>query len=146
MSGYQQMGNKLYMQMTTPINPGNSGGPLLTEHGEVMGVNTAGIETSQNIGFSIPAATMLVVLPVLATKRIYTRPLFGIEMTSTSAHENRLFGMPEGKYGMYINKVYEHGIAGNAGMKTGDILFEVAGMPVSRRGQMFMKSISTYVT
>merc|ERR1712072_1353491 len=44
MSGYQQMSRKLYMQMTTPINPGNSGGPLLGEAGNVVGVNTAGLE------------------------------------------------------------------------------------------------------
>ena len=48
MSGYQEMEEKLYMQMTTPINPGNSGGPLLNHEGKVIGVNTAGIEASPN--------------------------------------------------------------------------------------------------
>jgi len=146
MSGYQQMGSKLYMQMTTPINPGNSGGPLLSHKGEVVGVNTAGLVKTQNIGFAIPAATLSNVLPVLAKTRTYIRPLFGIEIAPTVAHENRLFNLPEGKRGIYVTKVYEGSLADTAGIKPGDIIMEFAGRPMSRRGQIFLKEIQTYVS
>jgi serine protease Do len=42
-------------QISAPIAPGNSGGPLIEQSdGKVIGINTAGMETSGNIGFSIP--------------------------------------------------------------------------------------------
>merc|ERR1712054_477430 len=145
MSGYQQMGSKLYMQMTTPINPGNSGGPLLSKEGYVVGVNTAGIESSQNIGFALPADNLKAVIPVLVNQRIYVRPMFGIEVVPSAAEENKLFGMPAGQHGLYIAGVFKGSLAESAGVKKGDVLFELDGMPLSRRGQMYMKEIHTYV-
>ncbi|HCO03382.1 MAG TPA: protease DO family protein [Actinobacteria bacterium] len=41
------------LQTDAAINPGNSGGPLIDLAGNVVGINTAGNSTAQNIGFSI---------------------------------------------------------------------------------------------
>ncbi|ACS99477.1 S1C family serine protease [Paenibacillus sp. JDR-2] len=50
--------NDLY-QISAPIAPGNSGGPLVDKKtGEVLGINSAGIEQS-SIGFSIPIVNVL---------------------------------------------------------------------------------------
>jgi len=149
MSGYQEMSRKLYMQMTTPINPGNSGGPLLSLSGQVIGMNTAGITGSESIGFAIPMAIIKAVLPVLSTHRVYERPVFGIVMDPTASGMNELFGeddLPEKATGQYISQVYKGSIAAKAGMKVGDVVYEFGGMPVSRRGQMFLKPIHTFVS
>ena len=55
------------IQISVPINPGNSGGPLLDANGQVVGITTAIIESSQGVGFAIPSETILRELPYLIT-------------------------------------------------------------------------------
>lgn len=44
-----------YFQHDAALNPGNSGGPLISQDGQIMGVNTFVIRDGENIGFSLPA-------------------------------------------------------------------------------------------
>ena len=43
------------IQTDAAINPGNSGGPLINLAGEVVGVNSAGYRSANNLGFAIPS-------------------------------------------------------------------------------------------
>jgi S1-C subfamily serine protease len=53
--------------------------------------------------------------------------------------------MPKNQHGLYIAQVFKDSLAEAAGIQKGDVLFEIDGMALSRRGQMWMKDINTYV-
>jgi S1-C subfamily serine protease len=46
------------IRTSTAINPGNSGGPLLDYSGNVVGITTAAVSSSQGLGFAIPSDTI----------------------------------------------------------------------------------------
>jgi serine protease Do len=53
-SGERGEGKARVLQTDAPINPGNSGGPLITESGQVVGINTMVARGLQAVGFAIP--------------------------------------------------------------------------------------------
>jgi serine protease Do len=53
-SGERGEGYQRVLQTDAPINPGNSGGPLITEAGQVIGINTMVLRGTHGIGFAIP--------------------------------------------------------------------------------------------
>jgi S1-C subfamily serine protease len=52
-SGIRSIGTISLIQITAPISPGSSGGPVLSTHGEVIGVAVATFKGGQNLNFAI---------------------------------------------------------------------------------------------
>ncbi|HET8688943.1 MAG TPA: trypsin-like peptidase domain-containing protein, partial [Methanosarcina sp.] len=69
------------IQTDAPIDPGNSGGPLLNMQGEVIGMNTAAIlssNTFSGIGLAIPSNSITKIVPILIEKGYYLHPYLGL--------------------------------------------------------------------
>lgn len=74
-------------QTDAAVNPGNSGGPLVNDHGELVGMNTAGSGGTQNQSYAIPVAKLNEVVPKLAGGESIGWPGFGATAIPPEAAE-----------------------------------------------------------
>ena len=56
LSAVRRMGDLTFLQTDAAISPGNSGGPLLTDDGQVIGINTWRVrpDIGDALGFAVP--------------------------------------------------------------------------------------------
>ncbi len=134
-AGREYIAGSSYMHITAPINPGNSGGPLLNLDGLVVGINSAGIPNSQNIGYIVPIYDAQILLKDLAKQKLVRKPDLGIRYNATTEEHAQLLGNPV-PAGTYINTVYPNSIAQKMGIKEGDMLYEINGHPVDSYGDV----------
>lgn len=121
------------IQHNAAINPGNSGGALVNEYGQVVGLNSSKISSTEyeGMGFAVPAETVLEVYKQIITNGYVTnRPMLGIVYFpvssdynySTIAWQNNL---PYGS--VVISTINQASDIGNHGIKVGDIITAVNG-------------------
>ncbi len=123
------------IQTDASINPGNSGGPLLNMAGKVVGMNTAGIPGSQNVGFAISIDSAKPIINELIAEGRIERGYLGIvtaTVTRSIAEQN---GFPV-DYGVFILQVSPRTGASAAGLRRADIIIELAGDEVSDSGDL----------
>ncbi|MCU0515699.1 MAG: trypsin-like peptidase domain-containing protein [Oscillatoria sp. Prado101] len=127
-----------FIQTDAAINPGNSGGPLLNAAGEVIGMNTAIISGAQGLGFSIPINTVERIAAQLIAKGKVEHPFLGIEMvTLTPAIKKEINADPnsglrvELEEGVLIRGIIPGSPAAGAGVRAGDVIQKIDGMPVA---------------
>ncbi len=105
------------MQIDVPVNPGNSGGPLVDSKGRVVGVVFAGIRDFQGVNFAIPSSLVLKLLPRLQAGGRAILPWIGL-------------GIQEDQRGLEVLYVTPRGPGDWAGVRVGDRVTGVAGLPV----------------
>ncbi|MDA8432717.1 MAG: DegQ family serine endoprotease [Nitrospiraceae bacterium] len=124
-----------FLQTDAPINPGNSGGPLINLRGEVIGINTAIIQSGQGIGFSVPINIAKNVVPQLKEKGKVTRGWIGVSVQSVTQEIAQAFGL-KGTNGALVGDVVAGGPAEQAGLKRGDVIVSFNGKEIKRMSDL----------
>lgn len=117
------------LQTDAAINSGNSGGPLLDAQGEVIGINTAIIQSAQNIGFSIPIEQASDL--IASTLSGIGRPFIGVNYLQNSSELADRFGLTTSD-GVIVYGVLPTSPADVAGLRVGDVIVEIDGIQIGQ--------------
>jgi serine protease Do len=134
-SGHEWIAGKSYIQTDAPINPGNSGGPAVNAAGEVIGINNAYVPNAQNVGYIIPINEVKASIDDLYKIKFLRKPILGCIFTVSNPELVRYLGNPDDG-GWYIARVFENSVLDKAGVKEGDMLYEINGHAVDRYGEI----------
>ncbi|MFH0898564.1 MAG: trypsin-like peptidase domain-containing protein [bacterium] len=134
-SGRERLGYFGYIQVSTPLNPGNSGGPALNTAGEVIGINSRGIPSAQNVGYIIPINEVRSALEDLNKVALLRKPTLGCIFTWATPEMVNYLGNPE-EGGWYVAKVFDNTLLRDVGLKDGDMMYEVNGYRIDMYGEM----------
>ena len=140
-----------FIQTDAAINFGNSGGPLLNLDGKVVGINTAIVGASGNIGigFAIPSNMAKEVYEQLVESGTVVRSILGVHIKEVNGELAKSLGLDEETKGVAITKVTEDSAAEKAGMKRYDVVVEFEGEKVEKanefRNRIAMQKPSTRV-
>jgi len=117
------------IQTDAAVSSGNSGGPLINAVGRVVGINTlassAGVgSTANGLGFAISVEELLPTLEQLreqATGQTLVSGYLGVQLESRR----------DGGSGALVANVFSGLAAAKAGIKVGDVVVAVDGLPIS---------------
>jgi putative serine protease PepD len=123
------------IQTDAAVNHGNSGGPLVDGSGRVIGVNSviksigSDAETAGNIGlaFAIPINQARRVAQEIIDTGHARRTVIGAQLSGSYQNPNG---------GVEITAVTAGGPAANAGLKPGDVVTKLQGVPLEQSGEL----------
>ena len=129
------------IQTDAAINPGNSGGALLNMEGEVVGINSAKLASTEveGMGYAIAISDVTDILQNLMNETSRDKlddsehGVLGIKGSSVSSEAVQMYGIPAG---VFVKEVTEGGAADKAGLKANSVITEFNGKAVSSTDQL----------
>lgn len=129
------------IQTDAAINPGNSGGALLNMEGEVVGINSAKLASTEveGMGYAIAISDVTDILQNLMNETSRDKlddsehGVLGIKGISVSSEAVQVYGIPAG---VFVSEVTEGGAADKAGLKANSVITEFNGKTVSSINQL----------
>lgn len=127
-----------FIQTDAAINFGNSGGPLLNLDGKVVGMNTAIVGATGNIGigFAIPTNMIKHVYEQLLAGGKIERGFLGISMAELTPALAASLGLENDTKGVAVGDVVKDSAAEKAGLKRYDVVTELNGEPVEKENDL----------
>ncbi len=122
-----------FIQTDAAINPGNSGGALVDTWGRLVGVNSAIYSRSggsMGIGFAIPVNMVKsVIVTAKAGGAVVKRPFLGAKLQDVTKDIADSLGLDR-PVGAAVASVAKGTPAADAGLRRGDVIVAVDGLPV----------------
>lgn len=127
------------IQTDAAINPGNSGGALLNMNGEVVGINSAKLASTEveGIGYAIAISDVTDTIESLMNEetrdKVEDHGVLGIIVQTVDSAVTEVYGVPEG---VLVREVTEGGAADDAGIEARSIITKFAGKTVTTKEQL----------
>ena len=127
------------IQTDAAINPGNSGGALLNMNGEVVGINSAKLASTEveGIGYAIAISDVTDTIESLMNEetrdKVEDHGVLGIIVQTVDSAVTEAYGVPEG---VLVREVTEGGAADAAGIEARSIITKFAGKTVTTKEQL----------
>lgn len=124
--------NREFIQTDAAINPGNSGGPMLNLYGQVVGINSAKVNSSDVSGIcyaipiskAVPIINELVDYSIIEESQIGYLGIIGKDVSEAYA---KGFGLP---LGIYVYEIKDDSPALSTELCVGDIIVGINGRNV----------------
>jgi serine protease Do len=125
------------LQTNAALNSGNSGGPLISERGQVVGINVAkymsGKDSVEGLGFAIPSAYLeRIVNDLLKWGEVQPEPRLGVQVITDER-------------GLRVDAVDPDTAAEAAGVLAGDYITAAQGQRIENTQDLFRVRRTLYV-
>lgn len=123
-----------FIQTDAAVNRGNSGGALVNINGELVGINTAiTSETGSYVGyaFAVPSNVTKKVIEDILEYGNVQRAILGVQILNNNSEEAKELGVDQIQ-GVYVAAVEKGSGAAKGGIKEGDIIKRLDGIPVTK--------------
>ena len=125
-----------YIQTDAAINPGNSGGALLNMNGEVIGINSAKLASTEveGMGYAIPISRVSDIIDNLMNQTTRNKldsdkqGTIGIKGINVTSDVQEKYNLPEG---IYVSEVTSGSAAEKAGITSGSVITKFDGKSVT---------------
>jgi serine protease Do len=134
-----------FIQTDAAINPGNSGGALVDSRGQLIGINCMLYSPTgafSGMGFAIPTQIAQPVVNDLMRNGKVQHGYIGVSISDVTPDTAKFFQVNKA-VGAVISEVTPDSPGGKAGLKTGDVVTEFNGKPVSDAGELQMETSLT---
>ena len=127
------------IQTDAAINPGNSGGALLNMDGEVVGINSSKLASTEveGMGYAIAisdvADSLENMMNAKARDKVDNHGILGITGSTVSDEAVQIYGIPQG---VFVSKVTEDGPADDAGITKNMVITEFDGKTITSIDQL----------
>lgn len=122
------------LQTDAAINPGNSGGALVNSSGQVVGINSAKIASTdvEGVGYSISANSAKSNIEKIMNNT--DSATLGVTVATITEEDAKKNNLPTA--GVYVSEVSQGGNAYAAGIQVGDIITSFNSQPVFTADQL----------